>query len=114
MRKWACFSEPVAYDGLTIRKILLYEKEAGETYVFLYANGSSQICCADEWYPSLQDALSVWDAVPHSNWIMIDDPIPGCQDDAMDPIRIKGRAEGKPEWGKYEILVSGVWREYTE
>ena len=114
MRKWAYFSEPISYGGSTIHKVMLYQKHNGETYVFLFDDHRSQICCADEWYPTLQDALSVWDFIPHSEWSIVDDPIPGCQDDAIDPIRIKGRAEGKPEYGKYEILISGEWREYKE
>ena len=112
MRQWAWFSEPVSYSGAAVEKIMLYQRPAEETCVFLYARRGSQISCADEWYPTLEDALAVWDSVPHSAWIPVDDPLPDCQEDAFDPIRVKGRAEGKPEWGRYEVLVSGVWREY--
>ncbi len=114
MRKWALFSEPVPYNGLSVAKIMLYEKENGETGVFLYAGKDAQICSADEWYPSLADALDAWDGRPHAAWVPLCDPLPGCQEDAFDPIRVKGRAEGTPEWGKFEILRDGVWQAYEE
>ena len=112
MRRWACFSEPIPYSGAKMRKIMLYQPPSGEVCAFLYTKEDAQICSADEWYPSLEDALSVWDAKPHSPWIAADDPLPGCQADALEPIRVRGRAEGKPRWGEYELLCCGVWREY--
>ena len=114
MRMWAVFSEPVPYHGAAVRKIMLYEKDASETMVFLYAEEDAQICCADEWYPDLSAALDSWDDVPHSDWIGIDDPLPGCQEDAFDPIRVRGRTDGKPEWGRFEILRGGEWLPYSE
>ena len=114
MRAWALFSEPIDYQDLRVRKIMIYEKPRGETRVFLYTERDSQICRADEWYPSLLDALEIWDARPHGAWVSVGDPLPGCQEDAALPVRVKGRDAGSPEWGKYEILRDGVWREYTE
>ncbi len=114
MRKWACFQEPVSYHGVMIRKVMFYQIPSGETYVFLYGKENAQISSADEWYPSLMDAHSAWDVIPHSDWIEIGDPVPGCQEDAADPVRVKGRVEGKPEWGRYEILCNGVWKDYKE
>lgn len=114
MRKWAYFSEPISYNGAKILKIMLYQIPSGEVYAFLYTKKDSQICSTDEWYPSLQDALSAWDSKAHSEWITIDDPLPGCQDDSFDPIRVKGRADGRPEWGTYEVLRNGTWQEYKE
>ena len=114
MRKWVVFEEPVSHHGFSVRKIMVYRKESGETSVFLYAGEDAQICSADEYYPSLEDALDAWDSLPHTAWIPIADPLPECQEDAFDPIRIKGRTEGKPEWGRYEILRNGVWQTYEE
>ena len=114
MRKWAFFSEPVPYNGLSAVKIMLYERGNGETSVFLYTEKDAQICAADEWYPSLADALEAWDGSPHAAWIPLGDPSPGCQEDAFDPVRVKGRADGRPEWGTYEIFRGGRWQEYRE
>lgn len=46
-------------------------------------------------------------------WIDIDEPLPDCQHDAFIPIRVKGRADGMPEWGKLETLKDGKWVEYN-
>ena len=114
MRKWAYFPGPISYGGEAMEKIMLYQRHGGETCVFLYAKRSSQICSADELYPTLRDALSAWGSEPHSEWIAIDDPAPGCQEDAFDQIRVRGRADGKPEWGRFEILRGGEWLPYSE
>ena len=66
----------------------------------------SQICSAGECYPSLQAAISVWDAKTYSEWIATDDPLLGCQDDAFDPIHVKGRAKGRPELGNMKSFVT--------
>ena len=114
MRMWACFTEPITYDEQEIRKIMLYETPEEETYVFLYKKEDSQICFADEFYPTLEDALDQWDYEPHTEWNVIDDAIPGCQHDAIQPVRVKGRAEGDPNWGEFEILKDGAWVDYRE
>lgn len=114
MRMWAVFSEPLPYGGALVEKVMLFRKDSGETCAFLYAKKDAQICCADEWYADLGEALSRWDGVPHSEWTLIDDPLPGCQEDAAEPVRVKGRADGKPEWGSFEILRGGVWEAYRE
>ena len=46
-------------------------------------------------------------------WIDIDEPLPDCQHDAFIPIRVKGRADGMPKWGKLETLKDGKWVEYN-
>lgn len=114
MRKWAFFDRPFLYNGLEMQKIMLYQTPCGETYVFLYTQKDAQHCQADEWYADWQKALDVWDNVPHSAWIAINDPLPDCQHDAALPIRVKGRQLGKPLWGQYEILQNGQWHDYTE
>ena len=114
MRKWAIFPEPLPYQGRSVRKLLLYQKPSGETCVFLYERPEAQICCADEWYPSLEEALAAWEGVPRSEWTEAEDPAPGCQEDAVLPLRVKGRAEGRPLWGSWEILKDGVWQPYEE
>ncbi len=112
MREWALFPDPVFYSGLFIRKIMLCRRESGETCVFLYPGEGDVISSFDERYPSLCDALDVWDSRKHTAWLLLDDPLPGCQEDAFLPLRVKGRNEGKPEWGRYEVLRDGEWTPY--
>ncbi len=114
VRMWTEFCEPVAYSGMTVRKIMVYRKPEGETCVFLYPTPDAQICCADEWYPDVRAALAAWDGVPHTGWTEIGDPLPGCQEDAFEPVRVKGRADGDPQWGTFEILRDGAWQPYAE
>ena len=114
MRKWAYLTEPRAYNGQTIYKVMIYEKD-DETYVFLYNSLEAQISAADEWYPNLEEAISAWDSyVKNGGWVTIDNPMPGCQEDCVLPIRVKGRDIGKPEWGVYEQFVDGDWVAYVE
>lgn len=43
---------------------------------------------------------------------MLPETLRGCQDDGIEPIRVKGRIENAPQWGKYEILKDGNWMDY--
>ena len=114
MRIWAIFCEPVPYGGRKLQKIMLYEKPNGETCAFLYENADAQICCADECYSNLAEALIRWDGERHTNWTALDDPLPGCQEDAMLPVRVRGRDRGEPQWGSYEVWIDGAWTPYRE
>ena len=114
MRKWAYLTEPRAYNGQTIYKVMIYETE-DETYVFLYNSLEAQISVLDEWYSNLEEAISAWNSyVKNGGWVTIDDPMSGCQEDCVLPIRVKGRDIGKPEWGVYEQFVDGDWVAYVE
>ena len=52
------------------------------------------------------------DLIDENGWIDACDPLPGCQQDALIPLRVKGRAEGTPEWGSFETLQNGTWVAY--
>lgn len=70
-------------------------------------------CSYDQLYFDVNDIYGDWNSeIDERGWIDIDDPLPNCQHDAFLPIRIKGRKQGNPEWGKYEILENGEWIEY--
>ena len=115
MRKWAYLSSPYKYDDEQICKIMIYQTENEGTYVFLYNSMQSQMCVADEWYESPAEAISQWEGfIKDGHWTIIEDPMPNCQNDCILPIRVKGRDIGKPEWGKYEVFVDGVWIDYRE
>ena len=44
----------------------------------------------------------------------IPDPEPGCQEDWIAPVRVRGRAEGRPEWGVFERYENGAWVAITK
>ena len=115
MRKWAYLKDPLEYDDKQIYKVMVYETRSDGTYVFLYDSPEAQICVADEWHETVVDAADAWNKfIETDSWVVMDDPLPGCQDDGILPVRVKGRNIGKPEWGKYELLVDGKWVEYKE
>jgi hypothetical protein len=96
------------------QSVLLYQMETGETYAFLYKFKEDDFVYADEWYESLTDAEEVYTDRINGEWIVIADPLPFCQSDAIMPIRVKGRDKEPlhPHWGEYEILIDGEWKEY--
>ena len=109
MRQWAHL-KPDSQSAY--RKIMLYASQDG-VYVFLYDAPEAVFCTEDEFYETMEDALSAWeDQVGSEGWHVIEDPLPGCQQDSIEPIRVKGMDTGLPRWGQYEILVDGIWSEF--
>jgi hypothetical protein len=113
MRKYAYLKKPLKYDTDTVvYKIMLYVTEEG-VYLYEYSSPDAVLCSSDRCYETLDDLYDDWnELIDERGWIKINDPLPYCQHDAFLPIRIKGRAAGKPEWGSYEIYEDGKWVEY--
>jgi len=110
MRKLALLKS----DETNAERVMLYQLETGETYAFLYKSPNDDFAYADEWYESLLDAEESYQHRIDGEWIVIADPLPFCQHDAILPIRIKGRDKEppQPQWEEYEILVNGEWKKY--
>lgn len=115
MRKYGYLKEPFKTNKKdTIYKIMLHDMGKEGVYLYYYTSPDAVMCSFDSYYTVLEDAFEDWtDELDEKGWIEIDDPLPHCQHDAFLPIRVKGRETGKPQWGKYEILENGVWREYN-
>lgn len=113
MRMYAYLKNPVpANDKFYIYKIMIHEMK-NETLVYKYTSPDAVFCSYDAWYPDKDSAVSDWqELIDDSGWIMLEDPLPDCQCDAFLPIRVKGRNVNKPQWGQFEILEDGVWKEY--
>ncbi len=94
-----------------IYKVMLHETRREGVYAYLYLSPDALFCSYDYHYPDLEDALENW-AGEVEHWTQIDDPLPHCQHDCPLPVRVKGRAEGAPQWGKYEILENGEWKDF--
>ena len=114
MRKWAALRPDCrSVDGTSFRKIMLYPCAEG-VYVFLYDTDDAVFCTTDEFCESEEEALERWEEeIDPDGWHVIDDPLPGCQHDSILPIRVKGRDQGAPQWGEYEILTDGKWVDYV-
>lgn len=96
----------------TIYKIVLHKTER-EVYVYLYTSIDAVISSYDHWYPDVESALEDWQSeIDEQGWILIDDPMPYCQYDALLPIRVKGRNTNTPQWGEFEIYQDGEWKDY--
>jgi biofilm protein TabA len=69
-------------------------------------------CDGDYWYETPAEADEVaklkYD-ISQTDWILIADPLPDCQQDFIRPVRVVGRNIGKPEFGKLEELKDGSW-----
>lgn len=96
----------------TIYKVVLH-KTKEEVYVYLYTSLDAVFSSFDRWYPDEESALEDWqDEIDERGWISMDDPMQYCQDDALLPIRVKGRDTNTPKWGEFEIYQDGVWKDY--
>ena len=115
MRQWAYLREPYYTNQKDIvYKIMLHELKE-HTLVYLYCARDAVMSSYDHWYPDLESALEEWESeIDSAGWHRIDDTFPNCQDDCIEPVRVKGRVENNPQWGKYEILKDGVWIDYVE
>lgn len=68
------------------------------------------------WYESENDALESCKTEygnKITDWKEIANPELNCQHDRINPVRVKGRENGNPEFGKFEKLVNGEWIEFN-
>lgn len=97
-----------------IYKVMLHEIRQEGVFAYLYTRPEALFCSFDLHYTSLEDALEDWEGeIDGRGWTPLDDPLPGCQHDCPLPVRVKGRDQGAPQWGQYEILEHGKWKDFT-
>lgn len=107
MRRVAIVPKPVG----EIRRVILHETENG-TYLYLSKTVHDGGSSFDSWYLSTADAYAAAASsygIAAEAWTTVPDPLPGCQDDWISPVRIPVRETGKPQWGTLERLVDGEW-----
>ena len=95
------------------KRLMLYQDQPGTgAYLLFSTTLDDSGSCADEYYTDIQDlycvCLEEYD-VKAEDWQTINDPLPHCQHDIIDPVRVVGRHIGKPEYGTLEKLVDGNW-----
>ena len=96
----------------TVYKVMLHETRQEGVFAYLYTSPGALFCSFDSHYSTLEDALEDWDGGVEG-WTELGDPLPGCQHDCPLPVRVKGRDRGAPQWGQYEILENGEWKDFT-
>ncbi|WP_338812202.1 hypothetical protein V9L05_12400 [Bernardetia sp. Wsw4-3y2] len=111
MRKVANLPNPTN----DIVRLMIYESEDG-IYLFGYKKVED---CGGEWdemYRSVEDCIYSCESqygVKAEDWFNISDPKPYCQHDWINPVRVKGREIGKPQFGTLEKLINGKWVEFN-
>lgn len=95
-----------------IYKVMLHETRRNGVFAYLYTSPDALLCSYDCHYPDLANAMEDW-ADEVERWDELDDPLPHCQHDCPLPVRVKGCEEGRPQWGSYEILKDGKWRDFA-
>lgn len=96
-------------------RCIMYACEEG-VYVFPCATEEDGSATGDYWFRSIDEAENFCRneyGIGTNDWTSVPDPLPGCQDDWLAPVRVKGRDVGEPQWGKYERLENGIWVEFT-
>lgn len=95
-----------------VKRLMVYDSEDG-VYLFGYNKDSDSSAIWDNWFEKIEYAFEASQeyGVDKNDWKEISDPMENCQHDRIDPVRVKGRDIGKPEWGKLEKLVNGEWLE---
>ena len=94
-----------------VRRVIQFATGDG-VYLFLSRSDEDRGSFADEWYATVQDAAEEClkrFGIKESDWRTVPDPKPFCQHDWIAPVRVKGRADGRPEWGQLERFVDGKW-----
>lgn len=96
-----------------VTRVMVHETDNG-VYLFHYAAPEDGPADGDQWFESVSECdeacLSEF-GIGCKDWITISDPLEGCQQDWITPVRVKGRNIGKPQWGHFERLEDGEWTE---
>lgn len=95
-----------------VKRLMIYDSEDG-VYLFGYDKEADSNAIWDNWFEKVEYEIEASHdyGIEQNDWKEISDPLEGCQHDWIEPVRVKGRNIGKPDWGKLEKLVNGEWVE---
>ncbi|UOQ54086.1 hypothetical protein [Hymenobacter cellulosivorans] len=111
MRKGAQVPQPTT----EVVRLMIHDDSASGVYLFGFASLQDGENLWDEWYETVADAESMVQqkySVAPSDWYPLPDVVEHCQQNWIAPVRIKGQAEGNPQWGSREKLVDGRWVDF--
>ena len=114
MRMYGYLKEPYPCNKTKmVYKVMIHELPGTGVYTYYYTDKNALFSTYDSYSDDVETAMEEFEnELDEQGWIVIDDPLPDCQHDCILPIRVKGRETGNPQWGSYEILENGEWREY--
>ena len=94
---------------------LMIHVDEKNVYLFRYARAEDGPCDVDLWFETVADAQAAAGAqfgVSREDWTTIDDPMPGCQHDWIEPVRLLSRDVSETGELACERLVNGRWRTF--
>lgn len=102
---------PVKTSNSNTVRLMICDKGIDGVFVFGYHTEEDSCCSWDCHFNELEDAykMGVEYGIQKSDWVEISDPFEHCQDDWIKPVRLLGRIDGNPQWGKFEQLIDGQW-----
>jgi biofilm protein TabA len=98
-----------------IKRLMIHDSEDG-VYLFEYDSLDDGSSLGDHWFEDLKMAFESCSedyGVDRDAWEEIPDPLEHCQQDWIEPVRVVGRQDGSPQWGRFEKLIEGEWVEFT-
>jgi hypothetical protein len=93
------------------KKLMIYESSDG-VYLFGYDCLQDSSSAWDNWYETVEEAddyCKMIYNVDKDDWIAISEPLENCQHDFIVPTKVKGKDQGKPEWGHFLTLINNKW-----
>jgi hypothetical protein len=99
-----------------IVRLMVYKSDKG-VFVFGFDDLADNASTVDNLFEDLEEALGFCQEkynADNDRWINIEDPQLNCQYDWIGRVRIKGKEEGKPEWGQFEQFINGRWTEISK
>jgi hypothetical protein len=96
-----------------IKQVILYQCADG-VYISPCTELDDGFANGDEWYESLESAEEACHSeygILGEDWQPIPDPFEYCQQDWIEPVRVVGRDRGELQWGRFEKLLDGAWKE---
>src|SRR5687767_6015003 len=87
------------------RRVILYDGGGEGVYIFPCGTEDDGSAMGDSWFGSLGEAIEVCRreyGIEARDWSVVSDPPEGCQQDWIAPVRVIGRVDGNPRWGRLE------------
>ena len=100
-------------NGSSIYKRAMIYSSSDGVFLFLYDKNEDSSANEDYWFEEIDDAMSKCKNeynIALNAWEEIDDPCEFCQHDWINPVRVLGKIDGKPQWGSFEKLIDGEWK----
>ncbi|MFP7737254.1 hypothetical protein ACLHDF_28915 [Priestia aryabhattai] len=113
MRKYTILDTPI-HDVKKVMIVMIVDLK-DEINMFLYDTLDDVPSIEDYSFETLQEAEELFnreflrDRDSKVSWIYIQNPMEGCQEDIIEPVRVKSINTHAPKWGTYEKLIEGHW-----